>query len=311
LLLENQKSNPMNVKKLFVNTLLMGAVATAPVGLSSCDDDDGGGGPSEPDVAEGEATATLTGDAETTIVPDGPINVSTTSQGGQDVTNITWTDTALNSVTVNFFAIGETGTYNAAQQGGEGFVTVTLDGTQWTSGGGEIGVATNNDTRIAGTLNDVSLSPQGGGSGSVTLNGEFNALKNGGGGTTNQITLSGAAEDTLSFDLAVPASLDAPVVHKRVTLGAEDVVLRIVPQDGTGSISAIADTAVTSDNPPSEGVAVVVNYDGSEWGSTGEGSVNVGTNDSTTVEGTLNDVVVGTEGVDENVTLNGSFSASE
>lgn len=302
----------MNVKKLFVNTLLMGAVATAPVGLSSCDDNGGGGGPSEPDVAEGEATATLTGDAETTIVPDGPINVSTTSAQGQEITTIAWTDTALNSVTVGVNAIGETGTYSAAQTDGEGSVTVTLDGTTWTSGGGEIGVATNNDTRIAGTLNDVSLSPQGGGSGSVTLNGEFNALKNGGGGgTANQITLSGAAEDTLSFDLAVPASLDAPVVHKRVTLGAEDVVLRIVPQDGTGSISAIADTAVTSDNPPSEGVAVVVNYDGSEWGSTGEGSVNVGTNDSTTVEGTLNDVVVGTEGVDENVTLNGSFSASE
>jgi hypothetical protein len=299
----------MNVKKLFVNTLLMGAVATAPVGLSSCDDDDGGGGPSEPDIAEGEATASLTGDTETTIEPNNQ-GVSVLMQQG--TTAVSWSDSDGNSVTVSLTQSGETGTFSAAPTDGEGSVRVTVGSDIWTSGGGEIGVATNNDNRIAGTLNDVTLSPQGG-SGSVTLNGEFNALKNGGGGggTANQIILSGAAEDTLSFDMAVPADRDEPITHKQVVLGAEDVTLQIVPQDGTGSIDAIADTAVTSDNPPSEGVAAIVNYNGNEWGSTGEGSVEVATNDSTGVQGTLNGVVVGTEGVDENVTLNGSFSASE
>jgi hypothetical protein len=295
----------MNVKKLFINTLLMGAVATAPVGLSSCDDDDGGS--SGPDISENSAEGSTSGDVELDLTADGTPQV-TTVQG--TLLQISWN---ADTVNVQLSAPDQgTGTYDIGGQTGASIIVSVGRSSRWSGTGGTVEITTNNEDKVIGTLNDVEIS-ENNGDRTATLNASFDAPKNGGGGggTANQIILSGAAEDTLDFDQAVPANLESPVVHKRVTLGAEDVVLRIVPQDGTGSISAIADTAVTSDNPPSEGVAVVVNYDGSEWGSTGEGSVNVGTNDSTTVEGTLNDVVVGTEGVDENVTLNGSFSASQ
>lgn len=302
----------MNVKKLMLNTLLMGAVAVAPVGLSSCDDDDDGGDNNEPDVSEGEANSTLTGDAEDNISADGNINVSSGSFGGTDATVITWADANGNSVTATVAAIDETGTYSADPNDGEGSVVVTYDGDRWESEGGNIGIATNNDNRIAGTLNDVKLSPASG-DGSVTLNGEFNASKSGS-GSENQITLQGAAEDTLTFEQASLEVRDQPVNHKNIGLGSQQgsaASIQIVPADAsTGELDLVMQGNIGGDDTPDSYSSMTVTYNGDTWMATGQGTVNVNTNDSTSVDGELNDVVLSPDGSDDEVTVNGTFAAS-
>lgn len=62
----------MNVKKPLLKTILVGAIALTPVGLSSCDDDDGGNGNSgtnnaSPDISENSARLVLSGGASDTI----------------------------------------------------------------------------------------------------------------------------------------------------------------------------------------------------------------------------------------------------
>lgn len=303
----------MNAKKLFVNALLMGAVAAAPVGLSSCDDDDGGGGPSEPDVSEGEASVQLTGDAEATIT-NATSTITEQEAQGQAVTNVNFTGQDGNNVSISVNAIGETGTYSANPQDGEGAVQVVFNGDQWQSEGGEIGISTNNENRIAGTLNDVQISPAQG-DGSVTLNGGFDLAKDGSGGgglTANQIVLTGAAEDTLSLNQATVTNPDMPVEHRAVS-GADasgnSLTVQIVPRDaGTGELSVVTPSSLV-DSSTNNAAAVTVTYGGGSWTSTGNGNLNVSTNNSNAVEATVNDIELESGG--NNVTINGTINTEQ
>lgn len=156
--------------KLVIGVALIGtALATG-----SCSDDSGNGAPDDPDIAEGEAILTLTGDAKDSISADGSVNVMENS----DFKRLTWTNGIGNQVQVTLRTnLNGTGSYDLeAGQGGDADIVVTYDGNLWTpSGGGSLGISTNNDNRIAGVITDVKLSPQID-TGTVTINGKFNAL---------------------------------------------------------------------------------------------------------------------------------------
>jgi hypothetical protein len=194
--------NHMNVKKLMINTLLMGAVAAAPVGLSSCDDDDGGNGGGGngggPDISENSGRAILSDGASDTIASANEPTVIDSTGGGQiggtfSSVQISFSDEDGNSVGVTFSKSGDggagTGTYDPISfqdlTGGQipdkfSQVSVTLNGTPWSSeGDGSVEVTTNNSNKVAGTINNVTLSKSTStdDSTTVTVNGAFDASK--------------------------------------------------------------------------------------------------------------------------------------
>lgn len=293
----------MNVKKLLINTLMIGAVGMAPMTMSSCSDDDGGNG--GPDIGENNAEASTTGDVELDLNADGNPQVTTVSGAIQ----ISWTaDSASVSVGV---PDNGTGTYDVGKSGS---VAVTVGTSVWQGTSGTIEITTNDENKVIGTLNDVELSEQGGDR-TATLNGEFNASKSGGGsGSDNQITLTGAAEDTVSFEQATLETLDQPVNHKNIGLGGQQgsaATIQVVPSDApTGELDVVMQSNIGSGDTPDNYASMTVTYDGSVWMANGQGTINVNTNDSSSVEGEFNDVVLSPQGSENEVTVNGTFSAS-
>jgi hypothetical protein len=302
----------MNIRKLLINTLIIGALAVAPLIFSSCSDDsDDDNSISKPDIAEGKAKATLSGDSNDEIVADGSISVI--NDDGNTI--ILWSDSDNNDLRMGFNEIGKTGTYDAAIQSRVGFVEIFYNGETWQSQNGKIGITTNNENRIAGTINDVELKRKDQGKGSLTVNGEFNALKNGGGSRNeNVVILTGAASDTVDFSQSTLATSEQPVKHKQIGLGGQQggtATIQIVPADAPmGELNVVMQSNIGGNDTPDNYTSMTLNYNGSAWMATGSGKVNLNTNDSSSVEGELNDVVLSPQGSNDEVTVNGSFSAS-
>ncbi len=293
----------MTIKRLLINTMMIGAVAMAPMTMSSCSDDDGGNG--GPDIGDNSAEASTSGDVELDLNADGAPQVA--SQGG--AITITWSaDTSSVSVTV---PENGTGNYNVGQ---DGIVNVTVGTSVWQGTGGSVEVTTNDENKIIGTLNDVELTEQNGDR-TATLNGEFNASKDGGGsGSDNQITLTGAAEDTVSFGTATLETLDQPVNHKNIGLGNQEgsaATIQIVPADApTGELDVVMQSNIGGDNTPDNYASMTVTYGGNTWLATGQGTVSLNTNDSSNVEGELTDVVLSPAQSEDEVTVRGTFTAT-
>ncbi len=193
----------MNVKKLMINTLIMAALALSPVGLSSCSDDDdggngnGGGNIEDPNISENSARLYLSGDASDTIASTTDPNVRDTAgtvSSGETRSSVTiyWSDQNKNTATIIISESGgggaETGTYQPlsiedATSGGlpekASQIEVTLNGTLWINGSnGSVEFSTNNSNKVAGTINDVTLSKNSSSDDStITVNGAFNAQK--------------------------------------------------------------------------------------------------------------------------------------
>lgn len=192
----------MNVKKFLLNTVLIGAVAVAPIGLSSCDDDDngnGGGNGGGPDISENSARVVLSDGASDTIASAGQRQV-VDSVGSGDIggtysgSQITWADQAGNTVTVSVAKSGSDGagtgtfsplTFESIQDGSVpdqySSVVVTYNGNSWSpdSNDGNVEVVTNDGNKLVGTINNVTLAQttNPGSTTTVTVNGAFDIQK--------------------------------------------------------------------------------------------------------------------------------------
>jgi hypothetical protein len=302
----------MNLKKLLINTIMIGALAITPLTFYSCSNDDNDDNNiSKPNIEKGKAKATITGDSNDEIVADG--NISVINDDGNTI--ILWSDKENNDFRMGFNEIGKTGTYDADIQSRIGFVELFYKGETWQSQNGKIGITTNNENRIAGTINDVELKRKDQRQGSLTVNGEFNALKNGGSGNDeNVFILTGAASDTVDFSQSTLANPEQPVQHKQIGLGGQQegtATIQIVPADApAGELNVVMQDNVGSNDTPDNYTSMTLNYNGNAWMATGSGKVNLNTNDSASVEGELNDVVLSPQGSDDEVTVNGTFAAS-
>lgn len=277
-----------NLLKLFILTALLL--------LSSCNDDDGNSGP---DIGRNSAEASTSGDLELEINSDGPPQVTNIA----GALAISWSS---GSATVGVGVPAEgTGTFGPE-------VFVTKDKTTWDAQSGDIEITTNDDKKVIGTLNDHQLWEQSGDR-RATLNGAFNASKppDGGSGTVNQLKLSGAVTDTISFDVTEVTNTADPIPHVQVSLGEGAVKLEIVPQQVIGSLDAVNDSRIfIEEDSPVKRAALTVNYGGNTWTSASKGSVDVATiNSDGQIHGKINNVPLKNSTVDGDVTMNGLFIA--
>lgn len=190
----------MNIKKLLINTLMIGAVAMAPMTMSSCSDDDGGNGGGNgggSGISKNSARVILSGGASDTIESSGkPQLIDSTGTGtGQLDTpysgkSIAWANGAGNSVTVSFAKQGTTGAGTGTFSpftfgsiiGGQlpsqySYIIVRYNGKQWTPADttGNVEVTTNAKNKAVGTINNLTLSNSSPtDSTKVTVNGAFN-----------------------------------------------------------------------------------------------------------------------------------------
>lgn len=168
--------------------MMIGAVAMAPMAMTSCDDDDGGnGGNGSPSVSEGEADVQASGAESASLTGSGATFFDTTQNTGgvtQETLSISFADTAGNSMNVTFTAAGDnaslnTGTYNPLdpQDPSNKFVsaTVTINGTSYTSiESGNIELLTKSESNAAAKFNDTEISAATSDD-AITLTGEVNA----------------------------------------------------------------------------------------------------------------------------------------
>ena len=178
----------MNVKKLLINTLMIGAVAMAPMTMSSCDDDDdGNGNGGSPSVEQGEADLQFTGAETDSLNGMGATFFDTTQSAGgvtQETLTISFADTAGNSVSVNFTAAGDNASLNTGkyqpldpQDPSNKFVTVSfnVNGTPYTSiESGNVELLTKSESNAAAKFNDLEVSGATSDD-AITVTGQINA----------------------------------------------------------------------------------------------------------------------------------------
>jgi hypothetical protein len=331
----------MNVKKLMLNTLLMVAVALTPVSLSSCDNDNSSNSPDDPELQENEASGTITGAAEADIQPDDGIEVEIEQEDGGNGNTITtlsvsWEDAQDNQVEADVTSVGNnigTGTYdilenlnNASSQFST--VYVEYEGTSWNSSGesGSVTITTNNENRVAGTIDDVTLdNPNPDDDAQVTINAEFNALK----GNTNENENENESDSANIVNLTGDEQEDIKAGNEPQYLlvgggtininwqGASDTANRVsigirgLNSTDSATLAAFDDADVQDpSNVPDQFVKLSVDYEGTEYKTVDRsGNVKVTTNTDTRIEGTINDIKL--EGDNKTVTANGSFAVDK
>lgn len=326
----------MNTRKLFIKTLLIGAVAAVPVSLSSCDDDDSSG-PSDPDIQENEASGTLTGAAEADIQPDDGIEVEIEQEDGENDNQVTtlsvsWKDAQDNQVEAEVTSVGSdigTGTYaileNLSNPSSEfSTVSVEYEGTSWNFSGesGSVTITTNNENRVAGTIDDVTLdNPNPDDDAQVTINAEFNALK----GNTNEnenenesdsaniVNLTGDEQEDIKARNEPQYQLGGSAININWQ-GASNITntvsIGIRGLDSTETATATASTKLDPSERPDPAVNLSVTYEGTDYTTVDQsGNVEVTTNTNNRIEGTINGIKL--EGDNKTVTADGAFAVDK
>ena len=328
----------MPLTRMLRSAFLLTTAVVVSLTLASCDDDNGSSGPDDPDIAENEASASLSGAANAEITPDEDIEVEVeTDDNNNDNTltelSVSWDDANNNEVNVTITKVGNsigTGTYdvlssltNAPKQFSE--VSVIYNGTSWNYSGesGSVAISTNNDNRVAGTINDVTLdNPDPEDEAQVTINGKFNALKD----STNN---SGSNDDAANIvnltgdeqeDIKARSQPDYQLVGSaiNITWQGESNITNTVSIGITGLGKTETDTLQAFNNRnvqdpsnvPDQFVNLTVTYEGTDYETVDQsGDVEVTTNTDSRIEGTINAIELEADG--KSVTANGSFAVDK
>ncbi len=326
----------MKTWKIFMKSFGIIALAPILVSLSSCnDDDDGSSSPDDPELQKNEASGTLTGAVEAEIEPDEDIEVEIEQEDGENDNPITtlavsWKDAQDNQVEAEVTNAGnkiETGTYdileslnNASSQ----FSTVSIvyEGTSWNFSGesGSVTISTNNDNRVAGTIDDVTLNnPNPDDDAQVTINAEFNALKGNANenenesDSTNFVNLTGDEQEDIKARSQPNFQLGGSALN--ITWQGEDNITNTVSIGITGLEGNETDTVEAFNNEdvqdpsnvPDQFVNLNVTYEGTDYKTVDQsGNVEVTKNNENRIEGTINSIKL--EGDNKTVTANGAFA---
>ncbi len=325
----------MPLTRMLRSAFLLTIAVVVSLTLASCDDDNGSSGPDDPDIAENEASASLSGAADAEITPDEDIEVEVeTDDNNNDNTltelSVSWDDANNNEVNVTITTVGNsigTGTYdvlssltNAPKQFSE--VSVIYNGTSWNYSGesGSVAISTNNDNRVAGTINDVTLdNPDPEDEAQVTINGKFNALKdstsNSGSNddAANIVNLTGDEQEDIKARSQPDYQLGGSAIN--ITWQGESNItntvsigIRGLGKTDTGT--AIASTKLSPSERPDQAVDLTVTYEGTDYETVDQsGDVEVTTNTDSRIEGTINAIELEAGG--KSVTANGSFAVDK
>lgn len=304
--------------------------------FSKCDDDNGSNEPDDPDIEENEANGSLTGAAEAEITPDEDIEVEIEKEDDdKDNTfttlSVSWEDANDNKVEASVTSTGNsigTGTYdilsdltNAPNQFSE--VSVIYEGTSWNYSGesGNVVITTNNDNRVAGTINDVKLdNPDPDDDAQVTINAEFNALKNDGNSNnddgTNVVNLTGDEEADIRARNQPDYQLGGSAINvnwqgENNLTNTVSIGINGLEETETGTLDAFnSDSVEDSSNVPDQYVNLSVTYEGTDYETISEsGTVNITANTESRIEGTINAIDLEADG--KSVTANGAFAVDK
>lgn len=185
----------MKITRLLQNYLLICEVVIFLIIITSCEkkgDDSGPDKLNDPDIPENEAYVNVTGSGNGTIKPEKSIKVEKVSEEKINSANmlvISWNDANGNKLLTRIVSDGKdigTGVYKVVSDRDNppsqySYLSVTFEGDVWRNISGESGtitLTTNNQNRVAGTLNEVTVdNPCPDKDEKLILNGEFNALK--------------------------------------------------------------------------------------------------------------------------------------
>lgn len=328
----------MPFKTLLKTSLIFSSTVAVLLLTPSCNDDDGGGRliPPDPAIPKNEASASISGAVEDEITPDEDIEVEIEQEDNNNDNPVTtlkvsWKDANDNKVEAEVTSSGnsiDTGTYdilsslsNAPKQ--FSFVSIRYNGTSWNASGesGNVTITTNNQNRVAGTINDVTLdNPDPSDDAQVTINAEFNALKDSSNSSNedgpNIVNLTGDEEADIKASNQPQYQLGGSAIN--INWQGENNITNSVSigivglgKTETGTVDAFNNADVQDpSNVPDQFVNLSVTYEGTDYKTVdNSGTVKVTSNTESRIEGTINSIEL--EGDNQSVTANGSFAVDK